>query len=177
MRYIYLVILHLFFFFSCLAQTKPIYPSQYSKAISKQARIMGKLLLKKDFKSFSKYTYPKVVEMMGGKKKMIEVLKEGLKEMESNGTKILSVTIGEPSQIVAIENELQCTVPETLKLKVQNGTLITISTLIAISIDNGKNWYFVDTSGEDIQSMKKNLPNLSLDLVIPEKVAPIFYKD
>lgn len=49
------------------------------------------------------------------------------------------------------------------------GQPVTESTLIAISTDNGKNWYFVDTPGKDIQTMKKALPNLSGELVIPKE--------
>ncbi len=162
------------FFFVCNGQTRNI---DYSNTIKKQAEMMSQLLLKKDFISFCKYTYPKIIDMMGGKQKMVEVMENGTKEMQSSGVEFLHVTIGEPSKIITIRNELQCTVPQTIEMKVPNGRLISKSTLIAISIDNGKNWYFVDTSGKDIETMKKGLPNLSGELIIPEKTQPTFYKE
>jgi hypothetical protein len=111
-------------------QTKSVDSLNYEKIIISQAQIMGQLLLKKNFNAFVKYTYPKVVEMMGGETKMIEVLEKGSKQMESEGVKFLNVTIGQPSKIIAIDNELQCTLPETIEMKVPGGKLITRSTLI-----------------------------------------------
>ncbi len=151
--------------------------SDHSKIIKKQAEIMAKLLLEKDFSSFTKFTYPKIVEMLGGKQKMIDILKRNSKEMLSKGIDFKNVTIDEPSRIFNKGKELQCTIPQTIEMKVPNGRLITKSTLIAISTDNGKNWYFVDTSGKNIQTMKKTLPNLSEELEIPEKKQPIFHAD
>ncbi len=174
MKQIATIIFISLFWTTCIGQTKTI---DHSKTIKEQADIMGELLLKKDFSSFTKYTYPKVIEMMGGKQKMIAIMELGSKEMLSEGTDFLNVTIGEPSKIITIGIELQCTVPQTIEMKVRNGRLVTESTLIAISTDNGKNWYFVDTPGKDIQTMKKALPNLSGELVIPKKKQPIFYAD
>lgn len=157
------------FFFSlfltaCNGQT---ISTDHSKAIKEQAEIMGQSLLKKDFNSFCKYTYPKIIEMVGGKQKMVELMERGAKEMLSEGTDFQNVTFGKPSKIITMDNELQCTLPQTIEMKVPNGKLVTNSTLIAISNDNGKNWYFVDASGKDIKTMKNTLPNLSGELVIP----------
>ncbi|HYV93672.1 MAG TPA: hypothetical protein VE978_17995, partial [Chitinophagales bacterium] len=166
-----------FFLGSCNGQAKPPDSSNYFIQIKEQAEAMAQLLLKKDFKSFAKFTHPKIVEMMGGEQKMIEGMEKDLKEMESQGTGFLNVTIGEPSKVIVVNNELQSTVPQTIEMKVPNGRLVAKSTLIAISTDNGKTWYFIDTSGKDIQAMKKIFPNLSEELVISEKQQPIFYKD
>jgi hypothetical protein len=151
--------------------------SNYKKNIKLQAEKMCQLLLKKDFSSFTKFTYPKVVEMMGGEAKMVEVIENGTLQMESEETSILNATIGEPSNTITYESEIQCTVPQTTEIKVPDGMLITKSTLIAISMDNGKNWYFVDTSGKDIQTMREMLPNLSPELVIPKLEEPTLVKD
>jgi len=177
MKHLGIIILFSLFIGACNGQTKTADSSNYSKTVKEQAETMGQLLLKKDFKSFAKFTYPKIVEMMGGEQKMIEVMEKGSKEMESEGTSFLNVTIGEPTKIITMENELQCMLQQTIEMKVPNGRLITKSTLIAISTDNGKNWYFVDTSGKDIQAMKEALPNLSGELIIPEKQQPTFYND
>lgn len=172
MKQIATIFLFLFFCSSFNGQTNV---EDYSSKIKRQAKKMGKLLLKGNFASFSNYTYPAIVEKMGGKEKMVEILKKGTMKMKSEGTAFLKVSFGEPSKIISIENELQCTMPQSIEMKVPNGKLISNSTLIAISLDNGKKWYFVDTSGKDIQTMKKLLPNLSSELIIPNKSQPIFY--
>lgn len=161
----------------CKSQTKTPDSSIYSETIRQQALTMGELLLKKDFKAFTKFVYPKLTEMMGGELKMAEILEKGSSEMESKGITMLTFNVGQPSKYVSSANELQCTLPQTIEIKVPQGRLVTKATLIAISIDDGKNWYFVDTSGKDIETVKRMLPNLSGDLVIPEKQEPVFYKD
>lgn len=173
MKQITTIFFVLLFVTICNGQTK----NDYSKTIKEQTEMMGQFFLEKDFMSFSKYTYPKIIEMMGGKHKMVEAMEMVLEEMTSNGTDFLNITFGEPSKIITVGSELQCTVPQTIEMKIPEGKLISNSTLIAISIDNGKNWYFVDTSGKDIQAMKKALPNLSEELVIPEKTQPMFYQE
>jgi len=171
------IILFSFFLSACNGQTKSDKSSNYTETIKSQAETMRQLMLKEDFSAFAKFTYPKVIEMMGGKEKMVEVMKRGSQQMESEGTKFLNVTIGEPSKIITTGSELQCTLPQTIEMKVANGKLITKSTLIAISTNNGKNWYFLDTSGKNIQTMHKILPNLSTELVISDKKEPTFHKD
>jgi len=97
--------------------------------------------------------------------------------MESEGIIILNVTIGEPSKIITYGNELQCILPQTIEMKVPNGRLFSKSTLIVISTDNGKNWFFIDASGRDIQTMNKIFPNLSTELTIPNEEEPMFYRN
>ena len=61
--------------------------------------------------------------------------------------KFLNVTFGEPSSIIVVNGELQCTIPQKSEVKTSTGRLITTSTLIVVSDDKGKNWYFIDTFG------------------------------
>lgn len=174
MKSIASILLLALFFITSKGQT---IENDHSMKIIEQAEKMAQLLLDKDFSAFCKYTYPKIIEMMGGKQKMIEIMEKGSKEMLSEGTDFLKITFGNPSKLINTGNELQCTLPQTIEMKVPNGRLVTKSTLIAISKDGGKNWYFVDTAENDIQTMKKSLPNLSGKLIIPEKTRPIFYSE
>ena len=177
MKQLFIRIFILMIIGTCYSQNKTVDSSNYSDIIKEQAETMSQFLLKKNFKSFTQFTYPKLVEMMGGEQKMIETLEKASTQMEADGTAYLNVTIGEPSRVLSFQNEMQCIIPQTLEIKVPNGRVLTKSSLIAISIDNGKSWYFVDTSGKDIQTMKKVLPNLSEELIIPVKKKPTFYND
>ena len=173
----FLIIFFSLVLFACNGQTKSSDTSDHSKIIKAQAERMGQLLLKKDFKSFMKFTYPKIIDMIGGQEKMIQIMEKGSIEMESEGTGVLSVNFGDPSEILTEGNELQCTLPEVIEMKVPNGRLVTKSTLIAVSTDSGKNWFFIDTSNKDLQTLRKGLPNLSSELIIPEHQQPTFYKE
>lgn len=149
--------------------------SDYSKIIKKRAETMTQHLIKKDFRSFCEYTYPKILELIGGKEKAIALMEKGSKELQAEGNEFSKVTIGEPSRIISNGTELQCTVPQSTELKVTNGKLVTESTLIAISKDKGVTWYFIDTSNKSLKSLQKAFPNLSNMLEIPESKQPIFY--
>ncbi len=157
---------------SCIGQVNP-----YSKTILKQANKMADILIKNKFKSFAKYAHPTVIRMMGGEEKMVATMKEGLKKMTANGTIISGVNFAEPAELFTVNNELQCTIAETLLMNVPGGKLIAHSTLIAISNDQGKNWKFVDTSGKSLEDMKKNFPTLSDNLSLVEWQKPMFIKE
>jgi hypothetical protein len=159
----------------CTAQTKTIDSTSHGKNIKEQADKMGQSLLKKDYKGFAVYTYPKILAMMGGEDKMIEFLEKSAKEMAAEKMSISKVTFGEPSSIITNGKELQGTIPQTIELKMPDGRLVSTSTLIFISTDNGKKWYFLDTSGKDIQTMRKTFSNLSEHLVIPKKEEPVLH--
>lgn len=156
---------------ACKEQTKN---ANYASTIKEQGEKMAASFMQQDFNSFANYNYPKVVEMMGGKEKMVEVLESGIKSMQEQGSTFLNVTVGDPSDVITIGEELQCTVPQTTEMKVPDGRVVSESTLIAISSDKGANWYFFDTSGKDIATLKQTLPNLSDALVIPQNTKPVF---
>ena len=163
--------------FSCNGKANSGNLTNQQQIVEEQAKKMGDLLLKKDLKSYIKFTYPVIVEKMGGEERMIEIMEQGNKEMEAQGTILSSVIFGEPSDIITTENgELQCTLPQTIEMQVANGRLVSKSTLIAISVDQGKKWFFIDTSGKDIKMMKKALPNLSDQLKIDPIHQPVFYE-
>jgi hypothetical protein len=154
------------------SQVKNDEASDYSRTIKEQAETMKTFLLKKDYKSFASFTYPKVIQMMGGEAKMVEILENSAKNTEAQGIALLDVTLGEPSNVVKQGNELQCTIPQTVKMKVPEGKLTQNSTLIGISMNNGNRWYFIDVSGKELAEMQRALPNLSSELIIPEKKNP-----
>jgi hypothetical protein len=156
------------------AQTNSADSIKMMSALKTQGDKMADHLMKNDFKKFSKYTYPKVIAMVGSVDKMIESMEKGFQEMKADSVTFQSVKIGSPSAILKVDSELQCTVPQIIEMKIRGGRLVTNSTLIAISTDKGKNWYFMDTSGKDIETMRKYFPNLSSELVIPAKQKPTF---
>jgi hypothetical protein len=174
MKHILSITFILFYLTTCVSQIKT---PDYSTKVKEEAEIMGQLLLKKDYDSFIKFNYPKLIEMMGGKEKMVEKLSKEFKKMNEDGFDFISMTFGNPSEIISINKELQCTLPQNIEMKVPGGRIVSQSTLIAISTNGGKNWCFIDPSGKDIQAIKRLFSNLSEKLVIPQQDKPIFYKN
>ena len=138
-----------------------------SITIKEQATKMGNAFMTGDYKTFAKYTYPTIVTMMGGEAKMSQMLTNTISDMKSKGMVFSSVTFGEVSRIVKHGNELQCTLPQHIEIKLPGGRIVNTSTLIAMSPNNGNTWTFIDTSKKDMATIRKALPNLSREIIIP----------
>lgn len=147
------------------------------KTMLTQVNKMGNAFITKDYSKFADFTYPKVLKNMGGRAKMIENIKKEVEGLEKDGMTFLSMDYGSPSKIYKVDNTLQCTLVQMIKLKVEGGTLTSNSVLLAISENEGKNWYFLDTAGFNLPTMKTLIPNLSDELEIPGRMDPVFEPD
>lgn len=137
---------------------------------------MMRALMRKDYDSFSLYMHPKIIEMAGGRDKMIRKLDTASQVMVQFGA-IRRITIGNPYKVVRYHNQWQATLPQTTVATFFSGTITLETTLIAISADEGKHWYFIDTNLYDMQEVKQQLPDLSPDLVIPPRKEPVIKAD
>jgi hypothetical protein len=145
------------------------------EVLKTQAEEMGQALVEGDYDTYITYIDPKVVEYAGGKNNLIKILKLDNPE----AYKLLSFSFGGVSKIIKSKGELQATIPQTVVVLVNDagmtGRLLTKSTLIAISGDEGKHWLFVDTAQKSIDTIQTMVPNLSPLLDIPENPSPVFY--
>lgn len=148
----------------------------HSNTILTQVNEMGQSFVKKDYKTLIKYTHPKIMQLMGGREKMIGIIKNQLESAEKQGITFADAKFGEPSELYTVGKELQCTIVQSLELKAPNGKLIANATLIGFSQDGGKNWVFLDPS-QGLDKLRTILPNISNKIVIPAKEQPQFYPD
>ena len=148
-----------------------------SDVIKKQAELTAKALLNDDYETLIKFTYPKVIELVGGRDKMISLIKKGKIEMGQQGISFDKVIIGKPSKTVIAGDEIHCLVPQTVYMKVPKGKLKSETQLLAVSRDNGSNWFFIDAVSLTKDNIKRVLPNYNFDLVLPTKSEPIFVSD
>lgn len=143
------------------------------KAVLAQGGMMEQALLHDDYATFVKFTYPKVIELVGGEQKMITLMKSS-----NTDSKVVDIVMGDPADILHVGSELQTTVPTRITIQITNptkhGTLVAYSTLVAVSSDQGVNWTFIDTSGKNITTLTKTLPDISGNLFIPPIPKPMF---
>jgi len=64
--------------------------------------------------------------------------------------------------------------PISTTIKTPLGELIAETSMIVISTDNGKNWYFIDTNVYKVDKLKNVLPDISPKLIIPPQKQPKF---
>lgn len=162
-------------FFKLYSQPSQINQSALSQVVTAQANQMGRLYKSGDYKGYVKYIHPVIIKAAGGETKMIELLNAQDTQIKNKGIVINGIVFNPPSEIIKIKNELQCTISQHTELKPAKGRIITYTTLIAISTDNGKNWKFIDTSNKDIAEVKKTFPNLSDKITLPPKQKPTVY--
>jgi hypothetical protein len=124
-------------------------------------------------------TYPKLVEMIGGRDKMIEMLRSGTEDMKAHGSAILGAEIAEPPEIVTAGDKQFAIVREIVRVQVPEGTLRSNGFLIAVSEDRGKTWTFIDgaglhkTPGKERETLAQILPGFPAQLSLPAWEPPM----
>lgn len=101
----------------------------------------------------------------------------GYMQLEKQGISIDSVVFFKPNPFIYVADELQTTMTEVLIMTIPKGKMISKSTLIAISYDKGITWYFLETSGWELNEINEKFPNLSRQLIIAPKEKPVVYKN
>jgi len=151
--------------------------SLIAKNLKDSAQKMSDLFIAKDYNNYVKFIHPNIISALGGKEKMLSFLKTSLTDMEKQGYAFKSLTIDKAISIIHFDKQLQSIIPQLLEMKTPEGRLTSTSYLLAISNDDGRTWYFADTSGKPINEIKSIIPHLSDQLVVPDKIQPVFYKD
>ena len=143
-------------------------------AIKIQAMDMARALIKNDFNTFVGFMHPKIIAYAGGKEKLKKNMDSASQAMVQFGVEFKKIIIGDPGPIVSFQDQLQCVVPQTTTLQTLLGQIEAETSLLAISPDKGKKWYFIDTNVYKVDKLKKILPDLSTALVIPPQKEPKF---
>lgn len=150
------------------ASTSENYPN-----LATQAKEMNDAFARKDYGRFADLTYPKVVDVAGGRDQMLKGIAQQLNEMEAEGVVILSSTTGSPTQFVHDSGSIYAVLPTTLKAKAKDGIFQSEGSMIGVSSDGGTNWKFIDSSGKDHRELKTLLGNVVDRLNLPPEKAPV----
>jgi hypothetical protein len=134
-----------------------------------RAKELEAALASKDYAKVVDLTYPKVVEVGGGRDKLLAEMTREMQSMNAEGVELLSSNCGAPSQFVSDATGIYAVVPVTTRIKAQGGIFQTEGSLVGISTDGGQNWTFVDATGKDQTELRKVLPNLDQLSLPPEK--------
>jgi hypothetical protein len=136
--------------------------------LNEQLLHLKNAFLEEDFSTVADYTFPKIIEMMGGKEKMVEVTKNTFSKMKSQGFILDEISFKDSSNFFTHNGDLQSTITKVLVMDTPNGKVKTETTMIAISKDEGENWVFFDTSGMQKASVQSFYANMHPDLEIKQ---------
>ncbi len=151
----------------------PPSPKQVAK---ERVEELNTAVIKEDYAKVVDFTHPKIVELIGGREKMIAVMEAGTKDMKAKGFALRSVKVDEPSEPVVAGAEQYVVVPFLLEMKAPGGRLLQKAFVIGVSGDTGKTWTFVN-GDLDLAKVKLVLPKLPEDLKLPKREKPVFEKD
>ena len=146
------------------------YPS-----LKAQADELNQASLKGDDARAADLTYPKLIEVMGGREQYIHNLQTVRDKMQSEKFSVLSATIEEPTDVIEVDKQLYAIVPLTMRMKVPEGVLVGRSSMIGVSTDAGKNWTFVTGNRDQLKddALKILFPNAADKLKIPQASEPV----
>ncbi|MEP7277968.1 MAG: hypothetical protein ABI813_04945 [Bacteroidota bacterium] len=164
-------------YFFLLQSTVCVYSQNIETVIKTQAMEMARAVLARDVDKLVIYLPPKLVADAGGRDRLLVARDTLNKYMKQFGAEIKKVLIGDPGKIIFYKNQLQTTLPQTTSVKFMAGLVILESTLVAISDDKGRHWYFIDTGIYHGEKLKASLPDLSPELVIPPLKKPRIVPD
>lgn len=127
---------------------------------------MSSAFLDEKYEVIADYTYPKILEMMGGKEAMVKATQSTMSQMKSQGFTFLEINFKDPSPFYENNGDKQCALTQVLVIVTPEGKIQSESTLLAISKDEGETWKFLDSSGMPKTYLDSFYPNLHPDIEI-----------
>ena len=156
-----------------LAQSTSTPSKQYPNAKT-LANQLNEAVLSEDYERAADLTYPKLIQLIGGRAKYLAVLKGGMNETQSDRFRIISTVSDDPTDIIEVGSDVYAILPTTMKIKVAEGVLVGQSSLIGVSKDRGKHWTFVDAgNGFSHKQLKTLFPAVADRLKVPKQKPPV----
>jgi hypothetical protein len=147
---------------------------QMASVIKAQALEMARAMGKKDFEKAATFLYPTLGEAAKKQLQAPGMMDSLNKAMEQFKPEITRITIGNPGPIVTHKKIMQALLPQEMEIKTTLLSVAFETTLVALSNDNGKKWYFAEANLYKNADAKTKLPELSPELVIPAAKPPKF---
>ena len=142
------------------------------RAAKEQARAACDAVVRGDLDKFATWTHPKLVEAMGGRERLLGVLKAGQKQMTERGIRLLSATVLSQIELAQGGDEWFAVVPYELEMGIPDGRALQRTWLLGISADQGKSWTFVDGGKLDAGSVRRMFPHFPAKLPLPARQQP-----
>jgi hypothetical protein len=151
-----------------------LYSQNMASVIKTQALEMARAIAKKDFEKVATFMHPNLSSEAKKQMQAPGMMDSLNKAMAQFKPEVKSIIIGNPGEIVTHKKVMQALLPQEMEIKTTLLSVAFETTLVAISEDGGKKWYFVDANMYKQESVKTKLPELSPQLVLPAMKKPKF---
>ncbi|MBK0378622.1 hypothetical protein [Mucilaginibacter segetis] len=151
--------------------------AQDTLLVKMQANRLAEATFKGDYNTVIDLTYPKLIELSGGRGALQKLITEKMAGLKKQGIVEFNGSVGSPGKFFRAGDQLHCLIPEMIILKSVTGHYVAHSYLLGISSDNGKSWTFLDVGNMPDNVLHRLLPNFNKELIIPESSKPEFIPD
>jgi hypothetical protein len=148
--------------------------AQDTTVVKRQAALFAHATFRGDVKVIIAGTYPKLIELSGGKEQMAQLITERMDELKKQGITGFEGSVGKPGKIYKAGDELLCLLPENIIMTTSVGRYRSRSYLLAVSDNNGESWTFLDVGKMPADILHRLLPNFNNELKIPPPVKAEF---
>lgn len=148
--------------------------AQIEEEIKTAGQIYAYAQIHGDHEVLLDFTYPTLIEKIGGRDAMKNMLRQIHDTQKAKGLHLTSLKISDPIQSVRVKDEIHAIVPIVTTATVPGGLLITEGNLIAVGTNDRQNWYFIETTSLDERNISKVLPDWNHALTLPFKKPPVF---
>lgn len=146
------------------------------KKVINGAKNLCESLIKQNWDEYKKYSPPKLFELMGGLEKSKNYITAQWNEGNEKGIRLKKVIIDSCTKISKYKNEYQASLRISFEYQTDSTIIMTRSTIIAFTNDNGLNWFYLDTYNLPINQIYSYFPNINKDLTIFKKGEPVVTK-
>jgi hypothetical protein len=142
---------------------------ELKEAALRDANLITKATLKFDFRTIFKYTFPSVIDMMGGKEPAAKMLESSFDKMKTEGFEFEKAEVVSVSDVVFENNEYRCLVESFIQIKMANMRVKTKSYTLGIYNSDDKIWQFIESKQLKNSSLTNViLPGFKTNLEIPD---------
>ena len=158
MRYFYFLLLFLFSY-SLIAQGEA-----FRASLGKSSSEYLNSYIQKDWKKYTEYTYPNIIEMAGGEDVIVRLAEETIAMYKSLGFDFVEAKINDDIESINSTANIQAIVTASMVMSTGTDNTETPLKLFAISTDSGSTWKFVDLSQYDVEGINLFVPEFDDDL-------------
>jgi len=135
-------------------------PETLRPVISAEINKMGEALANGDYNTFIDYNHLIMVQSLGGREKMLDLIQSTMEGFKENGTSISRITLSDIYDISKKGKSLQAIITQKVYYLTSGNEVEELQKLIAVSDDNGTTWQYINITGKTKAEMIKFFPSL-----------------
>lgn len=132
------------------------------------AQKMSDAFHSKDYDTFMDFTHPTIIDDIGGREKMKELISGGL----GPGIEFISTQVLKAKKLFRKGDTYQCGMKQEQIMEVEGKRYLITGWLIGISYDAGKEWRYISVSNYTLDHMRKFFPELDKRLPVKPQKEP-----